>query len=199
MLRKNILLIDSDYQTILLMNILSEIDKEFNVISVLNFDDGIAKYKSNPIELVIVDFSVNENNQLFTEILKINPKQNTITLSDKIACCSTLGCQSCIENFNNKRLIKPVNAMQLHSLLNNFNCVECKYYNDFDHIETIMPDIVKRFIGCAYDTEKKIIQFKNNGYHTLQSMITLSSILDEHSVYYKFIDEFNVQIDTTYI
>lgn len=199
MLRKNILLIDSDHQTAQLMNILSEIEKEFNVISILNFDDGIAKYKNNDIELVIVDFSVSENDQLFTEILKINPKQNTITLSDKVASCSTLGCQSCVENFNNKRLIKPVNAIQLHSLLNNFNGVECKYYNEFDHIETIMPDIVKRFVGCAYDTEKKVIQFKNNGYHTLQSIINLSSILNAHNVFYKVIDELNIQIISAYI
>jgi hypothetical protein len=199
MKRKNILLIDSDPETVLLMNILSDIEKEFNVISILNFDDGIAKYKNNAIDLVIVDFSVNENNQLFNEILKINPKQNTITLSDKVACCSTLGCQSCVENFNHKRLIKPINAMQLLSLLNNFNGIKCKYYNEFDHIETIMHDIVKRFIGCEYDTEKKVIQFKNNGYHTLQSMINLSSILNEHRIYYKFIDELNVQIDSVYV
>lgn len=190
----NILLMDNDDVTVQFMGILSENKKQFRVIQAVDFDDAMDKYTNNAIDFVIVDFSYAVYDAVYKEIMKINPKQKIITLSYEVKCSSTLGCAHCVENAHEKRLLKPFNPKDLLSLLTNFENGICKYYNSFQNIETIMGDIVKRYVGCIYDANTKIVSFFNSDYMTTESMENLSDILNKHNVTYSILDNLNIKI-----
>lgn len=185
---------DNDDVTVQFMGILSENKKQFRVIQAVDFDDAMDKYTNNAIDFVIVDFSYAVYDAVYKEIMKINPKQKIITLSYEVKCSSTLGCAHCVENAHEKRLLKPFNPKDLLSLLTNFENGICKYYNSFQNIETIMGDIVKRYVGCIYDANTKIVSFFNSDYMTTESMENLSDILNKHNVTYSILDNLNIKI-----
>ena len=190
----NILVIDKDEFSIQLLKMISRVKKDVNLIVVSDFSNGLKKYKNNNIDIVIVDYSYKKCKKLLKNILKINPNQNTITLSKDISCSEEMGCDFCIKNYNRRRLLKPFNPIDLMMIVNNFNSEKCRYFNSMEHIETIIDDIIKRYVDCKYDRKSKIITFSNVGNHSIQYLLDMVNILNQHNVKYKILGETDIQI-----
>lgn len=190
----NILLIDNDIATVQFMQILSQNEKELNVIQTFDFNDAMQKYTNNVIDFVIVDYSNSVYEKIYKEILTIDPKQKIIIISSKVEDCNHLKCEICINHFNQKRLIKPFDPKDLRAILMNFKDSICKYYKRFENIETIMGEIIKRYVGCIYDKNTKIVSFLHSDYMTTDAMVDLSNILNEHNMSYRILDNLNIQI-----
>lgn len=177
-----------------MLAIVARIKKDINFIIVSNFNNGLQQYKNNNVDFVVVDYSDNECAELLANILEIKPKQKTITLSEDISCSEELGCDFCVSNYNRKRLLKPFNPIDLIMLLDKFDKEQCKYFKSIEHIETIIDDIIKRYIGCKYDNNSKTISFSSEGNHSLTYLFDIMSIFKKNNVEYEIVDERSIQI-----
>lgn len=192
----NILLIDKDQATKNFLEIMfSQTIEKFNLITVSNFPNGIEEYTDNNIDIILVDYSYPEYNKLLQEILKINPRQQTITLSKEISYSSDKGCNFCIENYNRRRLLKPFQAKSLIKILESFKENKCQYFQYLNNLKNILPNILNRFIYCQYNKDEKTILFEttNSILHT-RNFTKVMDILSEHSIKYNIIDLHKIQI-----
>jgi len=172
---------------------LSKIYDDIILFNILSCDATLDVYNENDIDIVIIDFSDDACRNILDEIVRINPFQKTITISNEIECSDKNGCVHCLKNFNRKRLLNTFNNQDLYYLIKNFDSKQCMYFNSFTDIFDILEDILKRFSTCSYDKSTKIINVEN----TNEGMITLLeviNILNQHNVKYEIKDITTIQL-----
>jgi len=190
----NILIIDTDNVILNTFNLIKKIEPNWNI----QISDGTLNTYNNNIDFVIVDFSIQSNQNLLNEIIKINQKQKTITISGSLSCSEIKGCQFCILQYNRRRLLKPINLESLHELINHFGEDNCGYANtnSFHDIELILPNILKRFLSYSYNQNSKTLHHTSNSssIHTTKDMVDIIEILKTHNLKYNIINDTDIEI-----
>ena len=189
----NILIIDTDNNVFNLLNNLSSIEPNWNLIK---FNHTLEQYKKNNIDFVLVDFSSEENEKILKEILKINQNQKTITISESLNCSELNGCDFCVINYNRRRLLKPINIKNLYDIIKNFSSEKCKYFNSFQHIDLLLPEILKRFNLFSYNENTKTIHHKEgyNENYQMAELLEIVSILNENSIKYNILYNTDIEL-----
>jgi len=172
---------------------LCEADDELISFHVFNCDYGLEVYNNNDIDIIIIDFSHAECRNLLDEVVKINPLQKTITISNEIECSDKNGCVDCLKNLNRKRLLNTFAIEDLHNLIKNFDSKRCSYFNSFTDIFDILEDIMKRFKACSYNKYTKTINIQNNNIG-IKSFIGIINILNQHNIKYEIKDITLIQL-----
>ncbi len=189
----NILVIDKDNDIFNLLIYITSMENNWNIIK---YNHTIEQYKESDIDFVIVDFSKQENENMLNEIIKVNKNQKTITISEELNCPNIVNCDLCLEYYNRKRLIKPIIPRDLYETIKKFSSEECKYYNSINHIELLLPDIMKRFYYYIYDNTTKTISYKDNEENSLylKEFLDIISILNQHSVKYNILNNTDIEL-----
>jgi len=92
-----------------------------------DFDQAMQFYRDEKPEMVIIDFTLPGGLDALNEIVKINPSQHIITLSDSLDCSELLGCDYCLEHYKKKRVLKHSGIHDLLYLIENFSSMPCEY------------------------------------------------------------------------
>lgn len=182
----NILFIDNDKD---LLSIFQYIDSmnDYHVDICDGTTDLIEIYTKNNYDMVIVDFSLDFGKTALDYILKTDPKQRVITISEKLISSEDKGGSYCQENYNKLRIMKPISINELVDHIVHFDTKTCKFVNKFDckfGLLSIMNDIVRRFYGVKFDEDKKIITL-NDPINTADIM----TLLNKYKINYKYIND----------
>jgi len=187
-----ILLLDNDSNTAGLLSYYIDIEPSWNYC----YND-IKKFAQNEIDVLIVDFTNNNFNNFIRDLLETNNKIKTISISDHLESSVKQGCEFCHFNYNRRRLIKPLDPKQLYNLIKNFDQTTCPHYNDFLHLENIIPSIIRRFNCLEYDQNSQIVNIHNrcNANQNTYQIISLLSLLEQNNIDYNILNEYSIKIN----
>lgn len=189
----SILLIDEDLETINFLKIIQSkrgYDVTYNDLSIEN-------YKNNSFDVVIVDIAISKNNDFLNELLKVNPDQNIIIFSEDLDCKNEISCEHCLEKYNKKRLLKPLNFESFLSLVDKFDQGRCKYaeLNCFENIYPILEKVLRRFSYYEYNKVDSVIYTKQKDTPLLiQQFLEIIVLLDEHNISYEILEDRNLKL-----
>ncbi|MGM0534214.1 MAG: hypothetical protein ACQERK_06955 [Campylobacterota bacterium] len=96
---------------------------ESNYEKILHVFDHIYR----DVELLIIDHHMPKGVTLVHLLLQKRPELKTIVCSGSPYCCDPVGCEHCQENFNKKRLRKPVSKDTLFETIHAFETKKCEY------------------------------------------------------------------------
>lgn len=182
-----LLVIDFEEETRININFLEKKETTWQFFFYDNDNEALDFYISNDVDFIIIDFSIKEFDELLEKIMEINPLQKTITISKKISQSELEGCLHCQNTKKRKRLMKPLNIVDLYELIKNFDTQTCKYFNNFDNIKLILTDILKQFVFFEYNEEQRKIchvkKFKSNTDY--DELLDITRILNEHNINYE--------------
>lgn len=193
----NILVADADYLVVNLLEHFKDLESNLKIFNIVNNKDGLEQYKNNDIDLVILDFSVNNYSELLLEIMKINKFQKTITISESLTYSENLGCDFCIQNHHRIRLLKPIKIQELIDTIQNFDTKRCKYFGSLENIENFISDIERRYLHYKYDSTTKQIMLKNkntSSYQVIQELVDIINNLNEFNIKYSVTDDTLIQL-----
>lgn len=185
----NILLYDLEISKNDIYDIISK-HLGINFLKVNNKDDFFLFYeKHDKDSLIIIDVSYNEGEEIFNHITKLNQKRKILVLSKILTYNYNFTCAQCIEQFNRKLLLKPLNIGQLIAYINNFDTLVCKFSSESNKIIEIMHDILKQFVYYSYNEKEKKIIKKENHTNNLHELIRITELLNTHKISYEIEDE----------
>lgn len=190
----NILLIDDDLQIKIIFDTLVKLEKEWTVYQAETLQEATNIYTKNQIDLLVIDFSLEENDKILKDLIEKNPKLKTITLSENLQCSITLGCETCQKEFKRKRLLKPISAKLLLQYIKEFDLLDCKYFNTFNnsqYIKELIPEIIQRYVSCEYVHEENYIVFNSN---RINDIYDFCDILVQHNINFEILENNQVKI-----
>lgn len=159
-----------------------------------NFDEAIKKFNENLYDIVIVDFSTNNGAKLLERIISVNPKQKTITINQNMVCSVSQGCDFCVKNYNRRRVIDIHNYNKILKIIGKFDEVECKYYNSFENVVSILGEIMQSFPNFVYEEKQyKIIPLTDNSY-IAKELVEITSFLDKYNIKYSIDESLNIEL-----
>lgn len=186
-----ILLLDDDYVIIEQLKCLTQLDNGWRLIT----PSEIEHYDT--IDLVIVDIFKNKYNKILEKILKEDPKIKTLVVSTKLSKKLDKECEYCINNFKRIRLIKPIKLKLLYDTINEFDSISaCPMKDAFEHLDKLIPIIIKQFKNLLYDQETKTITTQTNEEskeHTMQ-VLGLLTLLDQNEINYTLLNANAIKI-----
>lgn len=92
-----------------------------------NYEDAMELYTRESPDMVVLEFTVYFGMDALFKILKLNPQQQIITLSDSLDCSELIGCDHCLHNYNKKRVLKHQSIHDLLYLIDNFPEMPCEH------------------------------------------------------------------------
>jgi len=192
----NILLVSKNSLSNQTVQSLTTVKDDWNLIKSIDIEDALNNYKSNDIDVLLIDLDCEESESFMNKIVDINPKQKTISFSKKLDCISTKGCKHCIVNYNRKRIIKPFSEVDLLNVISLFGTKECTHKSSFEDISQIMTFALKQFTDTEYNIQTKLITINsNNSFNNIKTISEVINMLNEYDVKYKVIDDKTIQID----
>lgn len=175
-------------------NLSNAID-DWKLIVPRDADEGIDRYRSNSVDYLLVDLECDESQKLLSDIVEINPKQNTISFSKKITCIDTNGCDYCAKTYNRKKILKPFSELDLYKVLDNFGTYRCSHRNALKDITLIMSYILKRFSNCKYNIHSKQITINDmSSFNAIRTIAQIVELLNENSISYTMTGDYSIQI-----
>ncbi|MGB5867215.1 MAG: hypothetical protein WBG69_04995 [Arcobacteraceae bacterium] len=190
----NILVIDKENVIINTFNFIKQMESTWNI---LVYDGKVNTY-NHDIHFVVVDFSTQSNKDILDDIIQINPKQKTITVSENLVCSDTDGCNHCVVNYDRRRILKPIDAKLLYETIKFFDEEECNYSrtNSFQNIDDILPNVLKRFLTYSYNETTQILKPKTHisQIHITRDMLEIIEILKKHHIQYTLVDDTEIKI-----
>lgn len=167
---------------------------QWDIIQETNNDKIIDFIKSNQVDMVIIQFSVENYKDIMDAILDIDPKIKIITISQDLVCSELLGCETCVSKYNKRRILEPVELQELYDTIINFDNIGCRYYKAFDDIGGIIGRVVKRFHRYKYDESTNSIELKDTYSVSINEMIEILDLLRKHHIKYELKDNNSILI-----
>lgn len=179
----------TDILDISLPNIL--LKEKLNFHTELEYEKALELFDNNDYDVVIVDFSFEKGQKFLNYIETTKPTQKLITVSEVLEYSELEGCDYCINNYNKRRLLKPLSTQILVRYIVDFENQICKYKNKFltsEGIVEILGDILSSYANIQYNKETQIIN-----YNSSRELIEVTEMLKKYNISYL------VDIDTNAI
>jgi hypothetical protein len=123
--------------------------------------------------LVLIDFTKKEGKELLDFVMKANPEQKIITMSDNFECSETMGCNFCMDNYNRKRVFRPLNLKEL--LLD-------KIIDEFNHFS--YDAVAKRIFPQAGISESALIE----------EILEITTLLQDNHIKFQVDENYNINL-----
>lgn len=189
-----ILLIDNDPNSNQIFEHMTRI-KNYDIV---RSNYSFSEYINDKFDLVIVDFDDKKSLALLKKILIENSKQNIITISEKLECAGLVSCKDCVELYNKKRLIKPLDFRQLLQTIEKFDSLSCKYQNIdcFDDFYLIVDDFMRKFSYYIYDESDNTIYANEKANENVLTMelLYLTKLLNNFDVSYELVSSKEIKL-----
>lgn len=151
-------------------------------------------FKNDTFDFIIVDFSTQDGEAFLKHLLEIKPKQKIITLAYELRS-SENSCDECELIHNKRRLIKPIDALEVYKTIKNFDTQRCKYVNHFLNPSILVEDLLNRYDYFKYNKDTHTIEkhtYEND--LILREYIDIIDALKKYNIAHEIIDEYKVKI-----
>ncbi len=184
----NILILDKDELTWQAIGYFKEFERDWNFFDYSSIVKN--RFILADFDLVIVDIADCENQRIYEKILNDYREKKIIVLSESLQRCNRYDCNTCEQQNNIKRLMKPVELNTLYTLISSFD-VKCDFFDAFENISSLVESIIKRYRSLLYDTQTKEVRVNLNVPTNLytQEFVSFINVLEQNSVAYSIIDE----------
>ena len=179
----------NDYLRVLFNNL-----KEYNIILMQDLNESLALYKSKSFHIILIDFTTKCGKAFLQEINRLNSLQKIITMGYTLSCSSEMGCSYCLENFHKRRLIKPINSIELYKTISEFEEINCKYAHAFENPKGLIKELITRYNYFSFDEENGIIFSMNNDIQELKQLLNLMVDLKAYNIDFKVIDDKSIKV-----
>lgn len=192
----NLLLKKDDIELITCLDFILQKEPTWKIFTFDDYNDGFNIYNNNSIDIVIIDIVQTGQEKFIEGIVKINELQRIINVSAKLMNSEIQGCEYCAENRNRRRLLKPIHADSLYYTIRDFDHHTCNYFTEFNHIETILEDILERYTFYTYDIKEKMIipDVNCNMNSVLPEYLEIFEMLKKYSIHFKAEENFRIKI-----
>ena len=92
-----------------------------------DYEEAMDFYTSESPDVVVLEFTVYFGMDALYKILRLDPRQKIITLSDSLDCSELIGCEHCLHHYHKKRVLKHQGIHDLLYLIDNFSEMPCEY------------------------------------------------------------------------
>lgn len=179
----------NDYLAVLINNL-----SDYHITLTKNFDEAISLFRNNVYHIILIDFTTQEGKEFLQEVNRLNTLQRIITMGYTLSCSSEMGCDYCIENFNKRRLIKPIDSIELYKTILNFNEIKCKYANAFTDPKGLINELLNRYDSFTYNITTQIIESKDIDIHELKEFLDLIVDLKNYHIDFEILNEQSIKV-----
>lgn len=180
--------------------------EEIKVVSNVNLEicipdlpcNSIDMFDSGTFDIVIAELKYASLNSIPVQehIAKFKPLQRVITIGDGIIGCNDKKCDECVSSYNYRRVVVPLNFKELYNTIINFDKIECRQFKCLEHLDKLIPVILKKHIALTFDLENKQIIY--DSYHRHNSpqvnFYKLFQELQEYNVCCEYVSDEVIQI-----
>ena len=188
-----ILLVDDDLN---IKNFLKVIEQKSEYeVTFSNYT--LEQYREENFDIVIIDFT--RYFEFYKQIIELNPQQKLIVIAENLDCANMENCENCKHDFRKKRLLKPIQTVELYNLIQNFDIQECRYSitDTFKNIKPVLSDILRKFSHYSYCEDTDSIFIKDENLYTnsaIQELLDITSLLTNYNIQYNVIDAKNIKL-----
>ncbi len=176
------------------ISLLNQSLKDFTISLTTDVDDAKILYESSKFEIIIIDFTTKEGEHFLEYIVKNNSKQKVITIGFELTNSEKLGCDYCEANYLRRRLVKPINIIDLYKTITNFDNIKCEYKNKFNDLEVILKQLLYKYQYFKFDKIEWRIYARENGSIVLKQYLELLNDLNLYNIKYEVIDDKTLKI-----
>lgn len=174
----------NDYLSVLTNNL-----KDYNIVLLQDLNESLSLYKTNNFHIVLIDFTTKSGNEFLQEVNRLNSSQKIITLGYSLSCSSEMGCDYCVDNFQKRRMIKPINSIELYKTIVEFEEIACMYKHRFKNPKVLIKDLIMRYNYFSFDEENRVIFSNKNDIHELKQLLNLIGDLKNYNINFKVLDD----------
>ncbi len=193
---KKVLLYDSQQFITQLANEL--INLSFDVFKGTSYGEAMDKYAKENYDFLIIDLDTFEASKFLDNILKLNPKQKIINLSNSLELTTKEGCEACISKYNKKRLLKPYDLRMVYDYLINFDERVCLDYNKDLESRKLSHALseISEFENFRVKEDELLIFLEEQDKNalTLREFFLIVEILNKYEIKYKIIEQYSLKI-----
>ena len=158
------------------------------------YEDCMAKYKENIYDDIFIDFTDEEGSKFLNYVINDNPKQKIITLSDRLICSETKGCDYCRSHYNKIGLMKPVYENDLVYALSDVSF--CQKFIKYGNLINTIKDLDREFENFIFDPNTNtFINQRNYLEDREKDLEAISKKLSQNGIAYKIDRNENVIIE----
>ncbi|MGD9555366.1 MAG: hypothetical protein AB7V28_13350, partial [Arcobacteraceae bacterium] len=168
----------------------------YTLISTPNVEEAKALFEHDSYGLVLIDFTKKEGKELLDFVMRANPEQKIITMSDNFECSETMGCNFCMDNYNRKRVFRPLNLKELLDVIKNFDKQSCTYMHKFNNIMNLLDKIIDEFNHFSYDAVAKRI-FPQAGISEsalIEEILEITTLLQDNHIKFQVDENYNINL-----
>lgn len=168
--------------------------KEFNAKLHKNLQEAKDDFEKETFDFVIIDFNNEEGKAFLKHVIKTNPVQKIITLGYELKS-SEDDCKRCQELYNKRRLMKPINPIDVYKLIMEFDKTPCKYASRFGDPKELLHDFINRYDCFMYDEEHQTITNKKHPHdYLMKEFINIVEDLRRYNIEHQIIDGYQIKI-----
>lgn len=179
----------NDYLRVLESNL-----KDYNIILLRDLNDSLALYKTKSFHIVLIDFTTKNGKEFLQEVNRLNSLQKIITMGYTLSCSSEMGCGYCIDNFHKRRMIKPINSIELYKTISEFEEIKCKYAHAFENPKGLIKELIMRYNYFSFDENNSIIFSASNDIQELKQLLNLMVDLKAYNIDFQVIDDKSIKV-----
>lgn len=168
--------------------------KDYNITLLQDFNKCLLLYKTKSFDIVLIDFTTKAGKTFLTEVNKLNSLQKIITMGYTLCCSSDKGCAYCIEKLSKRRMIKPINSIELYKTISEFKEIKCKYAYAFENPKKLIKELIMRYNCFSFDEDRAVVFSINNHIQELKQLLNLMVDLKVYNIDYKIIDDKSIKI-----
>lgn len=184
---------------------LGDLEYLYNIVDVMHlniiadkktdFESFFNVYNKNSYDIVFIEYSINIWEELVTPIVKVNPAQKIILISNEYGC-SGKNCLPCKEKHNVHIVIKPILNTEIMNLFSKkFKCEEYSRSKLEFNLLTISKKMNFNYGSIDFNRDTYSFEFDNiNETKKIMILTDLVSELKNIDIKYKVNENLNVSI-----
>jgi hypothetical protein len=145
-------------------------------------------------DFVIIDFNNEEGKEFLKYVISIDATQKIITLGYQLKS-SEDDCKKCEELYEKRRLMKPINPVDVYKLIMGFDKTPCKYASRFGDPKLLLNDFINRYDCFTYDESTHLISSKKHPHdYLMKEFINIVEDLRRYNIDHQVVDGYNIKI-----
>ncbi len=168
--------------------------KNFDAQIQTDLYDAIKIYEEDQFDIVLVDFTTLEGKTFLNTVLQKEPKQKIVTLGYELTS-SASDCEQCQKEYNKRRLMKPVNPIDIYRTIIEFDTITCAYVNFFNTPKLLLKEFIENFDCFEYDEKQQMIYHNEENHDfVIKEFIEIIEELKKYEIEHQTQDDYHIKI-----
>jgi len=195
-LKKQILCLYNTENDKLNFEVLQSVLNGHTIESTSSLEEAKELFLPEKYDMVLVDFTKETGKDFLDYVMSSHSTQKIITMSDNFECSELQGCHFCTQNYNRKRIFRPINLKELLDVIKNFEQQSCTYMHKFNNIMNLLDKILEEYNHFSYNIELKKIYPKSNISESslMEEILEITTLLQDNHIKFQVDENYNINL-----